>query len=92
MPSAAACSRSAAMRASPPAGGKSGAASPSPSRYSQMTGLSNSARPSSAIRQGTLDSGLSRTRSAGKACGLHATASISPSRRRAMAQAITFRT
>ena len=50
--------------------GNSGSASPTLSRYSQITGLSNSASPSSVTRHGTFDSGLSASSSGGDACGL----------------------
>ena len=89
MPSASACCCSAFQRAGP-AGGNSFGASPRLSRYSQITGLSYSAMPSSVMRVGTLDSGLCGAR-AGSVVPIRQF-SIRPSRPRATAQAETFRT
>ena len=62
------------------------------SRYSQITGLSNSASPSSVTRQGTRDSGLSATSASGEAWASVATRVIWPSRPCMIAQAMTLRT
>ena len=74
-----------------PAGNSRGA-SPRLSRYSQITGLSKSAVPSSSISAGTLDSGFTPRSSGGDSCGLVATFSMRPSSPRAIAQAMTLRT
>ena len=91
MPSPSACCFSARQRA-PPARGNIGSSSPTLSRNSQITGLSNSASPSTVTRQGTLDSGLAASRPAGDWCGLAGTRVICWSIPRAIAQAITLRT
>ena len=72
--------------------GNIGSASPRLSRYSQITGLSNSATPSSVTSAGTFDSGLIATNSGGEALALVGTSSIRPSISRVMAQARTLRT
>ena len=86
-----ACCFSARQRAAPCEGNR-GFSFSTVSRYSQITGLSNSASPSSVTRHGTLDSGLAASRSGGEAWGLMVTRSICPSMPRAIAQASTLRT
>ena len=62
------------------------------SRYSQITGLSNSATPSSVTSAGTFDNGLMATNAGGDALASVVTSSIWPSMPRVMAQARTLRT
>ncbi len=57
-----------------------------------MTGLSNSATPSSVTSAGTFDNGLIATNSGSEAFASVATSSICPSISRMMAQARTLRT
>ena len=59
--------------------------------YSQITGLSNNASPSSVTKVGIFDSGLFDTRSGGDTHGSVPTMVIWPSIPQAMAQAITLR-
>ena len=82
--------RSARQRAGP--GGGNSDPPPTASRYSQMTGLSNSARPSSVTRHGTRDSGFAASRSGGEACGLVSMRVIWSETPQAKAQAMTLRT
>ena len=89
IPSPIACCFSTRQRAAP-----AGNIDPPPtaSRYSQITGLSNTATPSSVTRHGTFDSGFIATSSAGEAWGLDGTFVIRLSAPVAIATAITFRT
>ncbi len=87
MPSPMACWRSAFQRAGPAAGNSLGA-SPTLSRYSQITGLSNSETPSSVTRVGTLFSGLNGVRPA-SAEPIIQSSNFTP---RLMAQAVALRT
>jgi len=57
-----------------------------------MTGLSNNANPSWVTRHGTLDSGLTASRSGGDSCGLVLIRVIWSKVPQAMAQAMTLRT
>ena len=91
MPSPIAWYFSARQRAAP-CSGNIGDASPTLSRYSQITGLSNNASPSSVTSAGTLDSGLIATNSGRDALASVVTNSICLSISRVIAQARTFRT
>ena len=91
MPSAIAWKRSARHRAAP-CEGNIGSESPTLSRYSQITGLSNSATPSSVTSAGTLANGLIATNSGRDALASVGTSSIRASIPRVMAQARTLRT
>src|SRR3546814_2960049 len=76
MPWARAAATNTLKRAEPAAGISAGAL-PRPSRYSAITGLSNTATPSSSTRQGTLPSGLLACNAAGSSIGLQTTSSRS---------------
>src|SRR3546814_15703986 len=72
MPWARAAATNTLKRAEPAAGISAGAL-PRPSRYSAITGLSNTATPSSSTRQGTLPSGLLACNEAGTSIGSQTT-------------------
>ena len=90
-PSPKACRRRAVQRPAPSAGSSRGPV-PSWSRYSQITGLSNNASPSTVIKAGTFDSGLAASNAGSEAWALVVTRSIWLSISRVIAQAMTLRT